>query len=145
MLYLEDLKEGQVFWGDECVADRAEMLEYAQKNDPLPFHVDEELAKESPFGGLIASGGYTISLAYRSAIPVFGQFAMLGVLDWHLKWPGPLRPGDVVRDKFTIVGARASSKPGRGIVDVSMALLNQDDESALETNAVWLFASRPEG
>jgi hypothetical protein len=50
-LYFEDLEEGAVFRGDECVVDREEMLEYARKNDPLPFHLDEEAAKSSLFGG----------------------------------------------------------------------------------------------
>jgi acyl dehydratase len=63
--YFEDLVEGQEFVGDEVAVDKDEMLEYARKNDPWPFHVDEEAAKESPFGGLIASGGYAISLYYR--------------------------------------------------------------------------------
>ena len=64
-VHFEDLVEGQEFVGDEVMVDKDEMLEYARKNDPWPFHVDEEAAKASPFGGLIASGGYAISLYYR--------------------------------------------------------------------------------
>ena len=56
-LYFDDLEVGRVFRGDECVADRDEMLEYARKNDPSPFHVDEDAARNSPYGGLIASAG----------------------------------------------------------------------------------------
>jgi acyl dehydratase len=59
-LYFEDLNEGTVFRDDECVADKDEMLDYARKNDPSPFHVDEEAARNSPYGGLIASAGYTV-------------------------------------------------------------------------------------
>jgi acyl dehydratase len=56
-MYFEDLEEGVVFRGDVCVADKEEMLDYARKNDPSPFHVDEEAARNSPYGGLIARRG----------------------------------------------------------------------------------------
>src|SRR4029453_13178026 len=65
-VYFEDLVEGKEFVSDEVAIDKDEMLEYARKNDPWPFHVDEEAAKASPFGGLIASGGYAISLYSRA-------------------------------------------------------------------------------
>src|SRR5215467_417850 len=77
-MYFEDLEVGAVFRGDECVADKDEMLEYARKNDPSPFHVDEEAAKNSPYGGLIASAGYTVTLWYRCGIPILGSIAFLG-------------------------------------------------------------------
>src|SRR4029077_12259621 len=77
-LYFEDLEVGAVFRGDECVADKDEMLDYARKNDPSPFHVDEEAARNSPHGGLTASAGYTGTLWYRSGIPILASIAFLG-------------------------------------------------------------------
>ena len=79
--HFEDLEHGAVFWGDECEVDKEEMLQYALKNDPLPFHTDEEAAKASPYGGLIASGGYTVTLWYRSCIRLFADMAFLGGFD----------------------------------------------------------------
>ena len=61
-VYFEDLDAGSVHLGRECTCDRDEMLEYSRRNDPWPFHVDEAAAAQSPFGGLIASGGYIVTL-----------------------------------------------------------------------------------
>ena len=68
IVYFEDLVDGRTYWGTECVADKEEMLKYARKNDPWPFHADEEEAKKSGFGGIIASAGYSLTLGYRSLI-----------------------------------------------------------------------------
>src|SRR5262245_14805606 len=113
-LYFEDLEEGTVFRGDECVADRDEMLEYARKNDPSPFHVDEEAARNSPYGGLIASAGYTVTLWYRSGIPISGSIAFLGGFEWHIKLPLPVRPGDRLRTEVNC-WQEAGKQAGSGV------------------------------
>jgi hypothetical protein len=61
-VYYEELEEGSVHLGGECIVDKDEMLEYNRKNDPWPFHVDEEAAAQSSFGGLIASGTPSITV-----------------------------------------------------------------------------------
>jgi len=86
-IYWDDLEEGAVFWGDTVVVDPEEMLEYARRNDPQPFHLDEAAAKATPFGGLIASAGYTVTLWYRSAIPILTNLAFLGGFEWLIKLP----------------------------------------------------------
>ena len=63
-VYFEDLDTGSVHHGSECICDEDEMLEYSRRNDPWPFHIDEAAATHSPFGGVIASGGYIITLWY---------------------------------------------------------------------------------
>ena len=60
-VYFEDLEEGQIFWGDEVLVDPHEMLACNVRNDPWPIHVDKSAAEMSPYGGIIASGGYTIT------------------------------------------------------------------------------------
>src|SRR5215471_16347602 len=65
MKYFEDLNVGDSWTSAEYAIDHEEMLAYGRANDPWPFHVDPEAASRSPFGGLIASGGYTITLMYR--------------------------------------------------------------------------------
>ena len=64
-VHYEDLDEESVYWGEECIVDKDKMLEYNLKNDPWPIHVDKELDAQSQFAGIIASGGYTITLLYR--------------------------------------------------------------------------------
>ena len=116
IVYFEDLHEGDVFWGDEVIVDPEEMLAYNQQNE-WPIHVDEEAAQQSPFGGIIASGGYTITLMYRSLLGIYNnpevRWEFLGGLDWKLKFLGPVRPGDRLRCKMTIKSVRPSSKGPR--------------------------------
>jgi acyl dehydratase len=142
-LYFEDLEKGDVFRGDACVADKEEMLDYARKNDPSPFHLDEEAASNSPFDGLIVSGGYTVTLWYRSAIPILASIAFLGGFEWHIKLPLPVRPGDRVRTEVEILGKKPSSKPGRGYVTVLHKIFNQDSQLVFTCEVVWMIATRP--
>ena len=65
LVYFEDINVGDCWASGEHVVDREEMLAYNRANDPWPIHVDEEAAARTPFGGLIASGGYTITIMYR--------------------------------------------------------------------------------
>ena len=66
LVYFEDIKVGDSWTSSGLVIDREEMLAYNRANDPWPMHVDAEAAAQTPFGGLIASGGYTISIMYRN-------------------------------------------------------------------------------
>jgi acyl dehydratase len=148
-VYYEDLDEGSVHWGGECIVDKDEMLEYNRKNDPWPFHVDEEAAAQSSFGGLIASSGYTITLMCRSTHTIYNRpeapWAFLGGFEWHVRFHLPVRPGDRLRIRITILSKRPSSKPGRGVVTWKAEMLNQNDQVvfALEKCTV-LMATRPE-
>jgi acyl dehydratase len=142
-MYFEDLEEGTVFRGDECIADKNEMLDYARKNDPSPFHVDEEAARNSPYGGLIASAGYTVTLWYRSAIPILASIAFLGGFEWHIKLPLPVRPGDRLHTEVEIRNKKPSSKPGRGYVTAFQRILNQDSQVVFTCEVVWMVATKP--
>ena len=146
-VYFEDLVEGQEFVGDEVMVDKDEMLEYARKNDPWPFHVDEEAAKASPFGGLIASGGYAISLYYRLGHLLYNsadsRWAFLGGFDWHVSFPRSIRPGDRLRRKTVVRSKRLSSTPGRGVIDSVGTLINQNGEVVLRIEVASLIATRP--
>ena len=146
-VYFEDLVEGQEFVGDEVMVDKDEMLEYACKNDPWPFHIDEEAAQASPFGGLIASGGYAISLYYRLGHLLYNtadcKWAFLGGFDWHVSFARPIRPGDRLRRKIVVRSKRLSSTPGRGVIDSVGTLINQTDEVVLRIEVASLIATRP--
>ena len=126
-IYWEDLEEGRVFWGDAVTVDKDEMLDYAKRNDPQPFHLDEEAAKATPFGGLIASAGYTVTLWYRSGKPILTSLAFLGGFEWLIKLPAPVRANDRLRVRVDVIGKKASSKHDRGYVASFHEILNQDE------------------
>ena len=144
--YFEDLEMGMELWGSEEVADRDEMVEYARRYDPWPIHIDALTAAEGPFAGLIASGGYTISLWYRSGHGIEHRpdwtAAFLGGFDWHVKFPRPLRPGVAVRARSVITEMRRSSKPGAGVVAHNSDLLGPDGDSFINVDVVFLIATR---
>ena len=100
LMYFEDLNVGDSWTSSECPVDHEEMLTYGRAYDPWPFHVNPEAAAKSPFGGLIASGGYTISLMYRLFHeivnqPIVSSFGMRGSQDRE-NGQGTQRPRDEV-------------------------------------------------
>ena len=143
-IFWDDLEEGSVIWGNTVVVDPEEMLEYARRNDPQPFHLDEEAAKATIFGGLIASAGYTVTLWYRSCIPILTKFEFLGGSEWLIKLSAPVRPNDRLRVRVEIKSKRASSKPGRGYVAAFHEILNQDDIVVFSCEVTWMLAIRPD-
>ena len=142
-IHWNDLEEGAVFWGDTATVDPEEMLEYARRNDPQPFHLDANEAMASPFGGLIASAGYTVTLWYRSAIPILTKLAFLGGFEWLIKLPAPVRPADQLRVRVKIKNKKASSKAGRGYVTVFHEIFNQDNIVVFSCEVTWMLATRP--
>jgi acyl dehydratase len=122
------------------------MLAYGRANDPWPFHADPEAATRSPFGGLIASGGYTITLMYRLGHEIVNQpdraWAFLGGFDWHVKLPEPVRSGDRLHERITILEKRVSSKPGRGIVKHLIEMINDKKRVVLSIESTALIATR---
>jgi acyl dehydratase len=146
-VYFEDLVLGASFMSGEVTVDNEEMLAYNRRNDPWPFHVDEASAARNPYGSLIASGGYTITLMYRLGHQIYnvpgGRWAVLGALDWHVKFPAPVRSGDRVRLRITVRSKRESSRPGRGHFDLLYELLNQEGDVVLSVLMAGLIERRP--
>jgi acyl dehydratase len=145
MLYFEDLNVGDSWTSAERTVDHEEMLAYGRTNDPWPFHADPEAATRSPFGGLIASGGYTITLMYRMFHEIVNQpdrvWAFLGGFDWHLKLVEPVRSGDRLHERITILEKRLSSKPGRGIVKNLIEVINDRKQVVLSIESITLMAT----
>ena len=83
-VYFEDLVLGASFMSGEVTVDNEEMLAYNRRNDPWPFHVDEASSAQNPYGSLIASGGYTITLMYRLGHQIYNvpgrRWAVLGAM-----------------------------------------------------------------
>jgi len=147
LVYFEDIKVGDIWTSSGLVIDREEMLAYNRANDPWPMHVDAEAAAQTPFGGLIASGGYTISIMYRLGTQIWMHpdrtWAFLGGLEWNLKFREAVRPGDRLRQRVTIMEKRQSSKPGRGIVKNLNETIDDNDRVVMSIDVIALMATRP--
>lgn len=144
--YFEDYKEGSVYEYGHVAPDEAEIIEFARRFDPQPIHIDPEFAATGPFAGIIASGWHTGSIMMRLFADHFlsrvASLASPGVDE--LRWPAPVRPGDSLRLRVAVLEARPSrSKPDRGIVRTRAELLNQDDQTVLNTLPMNLLRRRP--
>ncbi len=144
--WFDDLALGDVQRSRTLIVDRAAMLDYASRYDPWDFHVDEDAAAQSHFGGLIASGGYTISLSYILGHETMAKdgkpWAFLGGFDWQLKFQKPVRAGDELTLTDTILDLKPSRKGGRGIVKFRREMWNQAGEVVLSIDIVGLVAAK---
>ncbi|HLU07306.1 MAG TPA: MaoC family dehydratase [Woeseiaceae bacterium] len=131
-LYFEDLEAGQVFRSDKRILmDAQSIKEFAARYDPQPFHLDEEAAKDTIFGGLAASGWHTAAVTMRMLVDGSLQVAggLVGAGMEELRWPKPVRAGDELRVEAEVLSKRESrSRPRQGIVRVRNTTFNQDDE-----------------
>ena len=143
--YFEDFKAGDVIAMGEHTLTRNEIVTFAREFDPQPFHVDEDAARESIFGGLIASGWHTCSLVMRLMCDShLNQSASLGSpgLD-NIRWLLPVRPGDTIRAQRIILETRTSqSKPHVGIIKSRWEVHNQKDELVLTMEGYGMFGRR---
>lgn len=129
-LYLEDFHVGQRFTSATHLIDTAQIKAFARQFDPQPFHLDEEAAKSTLFGRLVASGWHTAAVSMRlqveSGLPIAG--GMIGI-GGEMSWPRPTLPGDVLRVETEIKEVTPSrSRPDRGVVRVYSETRNQRDE-----------------
>lgn len=145
MRYFEDFKTGDVFELGSRSVTKEEILDFARQFDPQPFHIDEERAKDSIYGGLIASGWHTASMAMRLlADEILVDAAGMGSpgLD-ELRWPKPVRPGDTLSARMEVLSSRASeSKPDRGVVNSRIEVSNQKGETVLTWKAIGMYRRR---
>lgn len=144
--YFEDYREGEVFeFGDHLVT-REEIVQFASRYDPQAFHLDEAAGGESIYGGLIASGWMTCGVMMRMLVEHFiSPVSSMGSpgID-ELRWLKPVRPGDRLRARVSIVGSRRStSRPDRGIVNMHEEMLNQHDEVVLSIRGMGMYRCRP--
>jgi len=143
--YFEDYAPGAVYEYGYVSVSEAEIIAFAERFDPQPIHVDARFADGGPFGGLIASGWHTAAIAMRLVVTHYlsrvASLASPGVDE--LRWPAPVRPGDSLRLRTTILEARRSrSKPDRGLVRTQAELLNQDGQTVLSLVAMNLLRLR---
>lgn len=146
--YFEDYHVGMVDEFGSVLVTAEEIVEFARRYDPQTMHVDAAAAAMGPFGGLIASGWHTGSLTMRLFVEHYlSKVATLpspGIDE--LRWVRPVRPGDTLRVRVTVLEARHSkSKPDRGIVRSLVEVLNQDGDVVMSQRPMNLMLCRNSG
>lgn len=145
-LYFEDYVTGSVQEFGSIVVDEQEVIDFGKRFVPLSYHTDRETAKNSIYGGLIASGWHTAALMMRLYTDNYlSKVANLGSpgVD-ELRWDKPVFPGDQLSIRVTVLEARCStSKPDRGIVQSFCEVLNQNREVVMTVKMVNFVRSRP--
>jgi acyl dehydratase len=146
MRYLEDFTPGETIeLGSRAITKEA-IIAFAKEFDPQTFHIDEEAARRSIYGGLLASGWHTGSLLMRLLYEgLLKDAASLGSpgID-ELRWLRPVRPGDTLSARMTVVECIASrSKPDRGIVRSVLEMRNQRGDVVMTVKGLSLFGRRP--
>jgi len=144
--HFEDYPVGSVALYGPIVVDEAEVIEFGKRFDPQDFHTDPVKAAKSPFGGVIASGWHTGSMMMRVLVDRYLSRANgLGSpgMD-ELRWPAPVRPGDRLWVRVTVVEAkRSESKPGRGLLRILIEVLNDASTVVMSVKAMSLARCRP--
>ena len=126
-LYLEDLSVGQRFESAPHLLDADQIKKFARDFDPQPFHLSEEAAADSIFGGLAASGWHTAALTMRMLVESVPLADGLIGAELQLSWPKPTRPGMTLRVFSEIVDiAPSRSKPHMAIVTMRNETRDQD-------------------
>jgi acyl dehydratase len=146
MRYWEDFRVGETFELGSVTIDGDEMMRFAQRFDPQPFHVDPVAAKDTPFGGLIASGWFTGSLFMRLYVEaVLSGAASQGSPGLsELRWLAPVRAGDVLTGRLTVLDmAPSSTRTTRGTVFMRGELVRAG-EPVVTMTFRGLFGRRPE-
>jgi acyl dehydratase len=143
--FFEDYVPGQVHEFGSIAVTGDEIVEFASRYDPQPFHTNHDAARQTPFGGLIASGWQTAGWMMRLVVDHYlshvASLVSPGVDE--LRWTQPVRPGDTLSVRATVVEARPSaSKPDRGLVRTLFEVLNQRGEVVMSVRAMNMLKRR---
>lgn len=146
-LWFEDFVPGTRWRTEGATITEAQILDFAFRYDPQPFHLDAEAARHSVYGGLIASGFQTMAIAFRlwHAEKIVNPSAQGSPGMDQIRWFLPVRPGDTIHVEVEAVSARPSaSRPALGIVEWRYDVFNQKGERAMTWTAAALHLKRPE-
>jgi len=149
MLYFEDVKPGLAMTFDAVYhVTEEEIMEVGNRWDPQPFHIDREAAKDSIFGGLVASSGHVFLIWVSMGNDDIDKDKAIkseSALGFNnLQWHAPIRPGDTIRSSFQIIEARESkSRPELGIVTSANRMFNQNNETVFTLECAFLVPKRP--
>ena len=143
-VYYDDLPVGYESLVGEYSLGADEVIEFARRWDPQPFHVDEAAARDSIYGGLTASSLHLFAICTRLFFDHADPIAVLAMLGKdEVRFPNPARPGDVLVYRTRCVERRESrSRPDRGIVTLADTLSNQKGETVLSQKVTLLVTRR---
>jgi len=146
--YFEDFESGHMMELQGPTLTKDEIIEFASKFDPQPFHVDEEKARHSFYHGIIASGWHTAGLCMRMICDAYlldaASMGSSGVDE--LRWLKPVRPGDTLSMRMTVLETKISStRPEMGVVRHRWDVFNQNQELVMEMTGVGLYRRRNPG
>ncbi len=143
MQYFEDIELEQPIKGGSYELTESEIIEFAKKWDPLPFHIDKEAAEQTVYGGLIASGVHLSCVSCRCAHDQEEQQAVIAALGAESRNRNPGRPGDILTFETRAIEKRESeSRPNAGIVVYQHCLKNQNQITVLETKVTLMVEKR---
>lgn len=146
--YLEDFRPGVTYVSPARTVSQEEAVAFAQAYDPQYFHTDPVRARESAFGELVCGGFQTAALAWALVLEsrLFDQCPIAGIGVDELRWRLPVKPGDTLRCRFTLLDARDSgSRADRGIARFRFDVVNQNDRTAMTLVLTQLLRKRPAG
>ncbi|MBI2217808.1 MAG: MaoC family dehydratase [Candidatus Rokubacteria bacterium] len=146
MRYFEDFTPGQAIELGRRTVTKESIIAFAKEFDPQVFHTDEEAAKRTVYGGLLASGWHTGSimmrLLYEGLLKDTASMGSPGVDE--LRWLRPVRPGDTLSARTTVLESLPSrSKPDRGMIRHLIEVTNQDGQVVMSLKGVNILARRP--
>ena len=145
--YIEEFTQGEVFRSKPWRITQQEIIEFASKFDPQPFHTDPVAAQDSIFGGLIASGFHSIAAAFRVFwdMGMFEGTSLGGPGADYVKWLRPIRPDQDLILEIIVKSARKSNKnPDRGVLSAQFLIYDSDNEIACDSVVVAFIRARPD-
>lgn len=143
--FYEDYAVGEVIRSAAVTLTEADIIDFAFKYDPQPFHIDKLSAEKSIYGGLIASGWQVVAVTFRMLVQAgfLGEGSMGSPGVEELKWMLPVRAGDTLRGEVEILETRVSaSKPDRGLVKMAYRIINQKGETVSSLRSTQLVKRR---
>ena len=148
MRYFEDVTVGSTARFGSYAVTRDEVVDFAKRYDPQPFHLSDEAAAATHFGRLSASGWHTCAMAMSMMVANMKTQEQAGLgspgLD-ELKWLKPVYPGDTLRCETEVLDKRASaSRPDMGIFKSRLTVFNQDGVAVMSMVSTGLIATRPD-
>jgi len=146
--YFEDIAVGETRQFGTYEATREGIVAFAEQYDPQPMHVDEEAARESMFGGIVASGWHVAAMCMRLLVEnLLAESKAMGSPGVEeLRWHEPVRPGDELAVATEVLAKRPSeSRPDRGIVRVDVRAYNQDEALVTSMEALIFWERRGAG
>src|ERR1700682_6291097 len=144
--YLEDFAAGQTFRSGRLLIDKERIKTFGAEFDPQPFHLDEEAARETIFGGLAASGWHTAAVTMRLLVEsdIKPAGGIVGAGFEEFRWPRPVRPGDELHLESEVLEVRASkSRPDQGVIKLRTTTMNQNGEPVQVSVSSLIVPRRP--